>query len=222
MNVDLSGRPADVLNELYRDWLNNEPMKRQAFNESNIKPKTPREEYALRKEFYMPINIECGNLLYGLIKANKPSTVVEFGTSFGISTLFIAAALKENNQGMVYTTEYFEEKVAKAKESFKKAEVQRYITCLVGDALETIAEIKDPIEFVFLDGAKSLYLPFLKAILPKLAQNAILIADNTNSTGLKDYLEYVREPKNGFISSPIRTERNGGTGFHEVSFYTLN
>lgn len=60
----------------------------------------------------MPVSAVGGQLLYNLVRAVRPATVVEFGTSFGISTLYLAAAVRDNGTGRVITTELSKEKVA--------------------------------------------------------------------------------------------------------------
>ena len=164
---------------------------------------------------YMPISAQGGNLLYALIRASRPETVVEFGTSFGISTIYLAAAVADNGTGRVVTTESSESKIAAARENFREAGVADVVTVLAGDALETLGEVSGPIGVVLLDGWKDLYVPVLKMLEPKLVPGAIVVADDTQMASLKGYLEYVREPANGYVTVAFPVEDN-----MEISCYT--
>ena len=110
-------------------------------------------------DIYMPVTPEAGRLLYALVRAGRPSTVVEFGMSFGISALHLAAAVKDNGHGRVVTTELSAAKVAAAKKTFAQTGVDDVITVLEGDALATLPTLDGAVDFVLLDGWKELYLP---------------------------------------------------------------
>ncbi|HET7742464.1 MAG TPA: class I SAM-dependent methyltransferase, partial [Mycobacterium sp.] len=74
------------------------------------------------------------------------------------------------------------------------------ITVLEGDALQTLADVDGPIGFVLLDGWKEFYLPVIKLLEPKLSEGALVVADNTNMPDTQPYLDYVRDPANGYVS----------------------
>ena len=126
---------------------------------------------------YMPISSRCGDLLYSLTRASSPSTVVEFGTSFGISTIYLAAAVADNKHGHIFTTELSEHKVKAAQLNFVEAGVADKVTILSGDARDTLRGVYGPIDLVLLDGWKDLCLPMLKLLEPKLALGALIVAD---------------------------------------------
>jgi predicted O-methyltransferase YrrM len=149
---------------------------------------------------YMPVSAKSGRLLYSLVRAVRPTTVVEFGMSYGISTLHLAAAVRDNGVGQVYTTELSARKLAVAAETFVAAGVDDLITILSGDALETLKTVTGEIGIVFLDGWKELYLPVLRLIEPQLRHGALILADNANTAGVGTYLDYVRDPANGYYS----------------------
>ena len=148
----------------------------------------------------MPIAPMAGQLLYSLIRAARPETVVEFGMSFGISTLHLAAAVRDNGHGRVYTTELSESKIAAATATFADAGISEVISVLPGDARTTLATVSGPIGVVLLDGWKEMYLEVLTLLQPKLASGALVIADNTESAGAQPYLAHVRAPANGYVS----------------------
>jgi predicted O-methyltransferase YrrM len=141
---------------------------------------------------YLPISPEAGKLLYALARAIRPQTIVEFGTSFGISTLYLAAAVTDNGTGRVVTTELSHAKAAAARANFDEAGLGDVVTILIGDALETLVGITGPIELVLLDGWKNLCLPVLQLLEPKLSAGALVAADDITHDGMVDYLEYVR------------------------------
>ena len=157
-------------------------------------------------DFYLPVTPEAGNLLYALVRASRPSTVVEFGMSLGISAIHLASAVRDNGSGRVVTTELSAAKVAAAKKTFAETGLDDLITVLEGDALTTLEDVDTPVEVVLLDGWKELYLPVIKLLQPRLSAGALVIADNTSMDGLQPYLDHVRDPGNGYVSVnfPVR------------------
>jgi predicted O-methyltransferase YrrM len=153
-------------------------------------------------ELYVPVSPEGGRLLYTLIRASRPATVVEFGTSFGISTIHLAAAVRDNGTGRVVSTELNAAKVARARANLAEAGLADVVTILAGDARETLADLPGPVGFVLLDGWKNLYLPLLRQLEPRLAAGALVVADDTVSMAaqMTDYLAYVRDPAHGYLS----------------------
>lgn len=162
-------------------------------------------------EIYMPISADAGRLLYTLVRAVKPKTVVEFGMSFGISTLYLAAAVRDNGFGHVVTTEMSAAKVEAARRTFEQTGLQDVVAVLEGDARQTLpryldaVEVGDGVEFVLLDGWKDLYVPVLRALEPRLAPGALVAADDTSFDSVKPYLDYVRDPANGYegVAFPV-------------------
>jgi predicted O-methyltransferase YrrM len=157
-------------------------------------------------DFYLPVTPEAGRLLYSLVRAARPDTVVEFGMSLGISAIHLASAVRDNGSGRVVTTELSAAKVVKAKTTFAETGLDDLITVLEGDALTTLVDIDGPIGFVLLDGWKELYLPVTKLLEPRLSAGALIVADNTSMDDTKPYLEHVRDPGNGYVSVnfPVR------------------
>src|SRR6266487_4575879 len=106
---------------------------------------TPQERADAMASCYMPISQQGGDLLYTLVRAARPDTVVEFGTSFGISTIYLAAAVTDNGVGRVVSTELSAAKVVAAQANLAEAGVEAPVTILPGDALSTLAGIHGPI-----------------------------------------------------------------------------
>jgi len=161
-----------------------------------------REQADAYGELYIPVSPEGGRLLYTLIRASRPATVVEFGTSFGISTIHLAAAVRDNGTGRVVSTELHPAKVARARANLAAAGLAAVVTILEGDARQTLAGLPGPVEFVLLDGWKNLYLPVLRMLEPRLTSGALILADDTVSMAaeMADYLSYVRDPAHGYLS----------------------
>jgi predicted O-methyltransferase YrrM len=159
-----------------------------------------------RADYYIPISAEAGKLLYALTRAIKPETVVEFGTSYGISTLYLAAAVADNGVGHVYTTELSAKKAAAARANLDQAGVGDAVTILAGDAMETLAGLDGPIGLVLLDGWKDLCLPVLRLLEPRLAPGALVAADDITHTTMADYLAYVRDPASGYVGVAFPVE----------------
>jgi predicted O-methyltransferase YrrM len=157
-------------------------------------------------EIYMPVTPDAGRLLYALVRSSRPSTIVEFGMSLGISAIHLASAVRDNGTGRVVTTELSAAKVATAKRTFAETGLADLITVLEGDALTTLAAVDGPIQFVLLDGWKELYLPVTKLLEPKLSPGALIVADNTSMDDTRPYLDHVRDPANGYVSVnfPVR------------------
>uniref|UniRef100_A0AAU3GV77 Class I SAM-dependent methyltransferase n=1 Tax=Streptomyces sp. NBC_01401 TaxID=2903854 RepID=A0AAU3GV77_9ACTN len=167
---------------------------------------TAQELADVAQEIYMPISAAGGKLLYNLVRATKPSVVVEFGTSYGISTLHLAAAVRDNGAGQVVTTEMNGTKASAARDTFDATGLDDVITVLEGDALQTLAELRQPVDFLFLDGWKDLCLPVLQLLEPYIAPGTLVVADDVNLSSLGPYLDHVRDTANGYHSVTFPVE----------------
>jgi predicted O-methyltransferase YrrM len=161
---------------------------------------TPQERADALSDVYLPVTPEAGRLLYSLVRATRPATVVEFGMSLGLSGIHLASAVKDNGVGRVITTELSAAKVATAGKNFAAAGLSDVITVLEGDALDTLTTLDGPVDFALLDGWKEFYLPVLRLLEPRLSPGTLIVADNTNMPETQPYLDYVRNPANGYTS----------------------
>jgi predicted O-methyltransferase YrrM len=158
--------------------------------------------YSLAKDAYLAVSRDTARLLYMLVRATGARSVVEFGTSFGISTLHLAAGLRDNGGGRVITTEFEPSKVARARENFATGGLADLIELREGDALETLAhDLPEPIDLVLLDGAKGLYPGVLNLLEPQFKPGTLIVADNADRTA--EYLERVRSSSHGYTSVPF-------------------
>jgi predicted O-methyltransferase YrrM len=169
-------------------------------------PPSDRERAELMRDVYMPVSPDVGRLLYLLTRSRNAGIVVEFGTSYGISGIHLAAALKDAGRGRLITTEFDSIKAERAAENFRTAGLADLIEIRVGDAFETLKTgIEGGIDLVLLDGWKPLYLSMLKFLEPRLAPGALIVADDlaVAPEALKSYVAYVREPKHGYVSVEV-------------------
>lgn len=132
--------------------------------------------YAIRDEFLLPVGANAGRLLHALILGAKPRVIVEVGTSYGYSTLFLADAAKAVG-ARVISLEIAAYKQAFAAEMMARAELTDAVEFRCGDAVELLCGIGG-MDFVLLDIWKDLYIPCLHAMLPRLADGAMVVADN--------------------------------------------
>jgi predicted O-methyltransferase YrrM len=166
----------------------------------------PQERADTLDQVYMPISARGGDLLYTLVRATRPATVVEFGTSYGVSTIYLAAGVTDNGSGHVFSTELSGTKVAAARAHLAEAGLDRAVTILRGDARQTLTAVPGQVDFLLLDGWKDLCLPVLRQLEPRLAPGALVVADDTGLAGMAPYLAYVRDPANGYATVDFPVE----------------
>jgi predicted O-methyltransferase YrrM len=169
-------------------------------------PPSDRQRAELMRDVYMPVSPDVGRLLYLLARSRNAGIIVEFGTSYGISGIHLAAALKDAGRGRLITTELDAIKAERARENFRTAGLADLIEIRVGDAFETLKTgIDGGIDLLLLDGWKPLYLRMLKFLEPRLAPGALIIADDlaVAPEALASYVGYVREPGNGYVSVEV-------------------
>lgn len=160
------------------------------------------ELYGMLKDRWLPVSRDTGTLLYMLARSAKARAIVEFGTSFGLSTLHLAAALRDNGGGALITSEFEPSKIALARQHLEQGGVSDLVEIRQGDALVTLATgLPDSVDLLLLDGAKALYGDVLNLVESRLRPGALIVADNTDYC--PDYLARVRSPANGYLSVPI-------------------
>jgi predicted O-methyltransferase YrrM len=148
-----------------------------------------------------PAKAELCHLLCRALGARR---VVEVGTSYGVSTLYLAAAVRDNcartgGQGVVIGTEYEPAKAAAARSNYAAAGLSEFIELREGDLRETLKSLEGPIDFVLMDIWTEMARPAIELIAPHLRAGAIVCADNTTSfrKPYRAYFEFVADPANG-------------------------
>jgi predicted O-methyltransferase YrrM len=140
-----------------------------------------------------------------LARSMRARSIVEFGTSFGVSTLHLAAALRDNDGGRLITTEFEPSKVERARKNLTEAGLIDLVEIREGDALLMLGtDLPEVIDLVLLDGAKGLYPDILRLLESRLRPGALIVADNADYS--PDYLAHVRSPANGYLSTPFGDE----------------
>ena len=161
--------------------------------------------YSRIKELWLPVSRETGVLLYQLVRSTTAHNIVEFGTSFGLSTLYMATALRDNGGGRLISSEFEPSKVAKAREHLAEGGVIDLVEVREGDALKTLAiDLPASIDLLLLDGAKPLYTDVLALVESRLRPGALIVADNADRS--PEYLARVRVPDSGYLSVPFAND----------------
>ncbi len=137
---------------------------------------------------------------YALCRALRARRVVEAGTSYGVSTLYLAAAIRDNGAGVVIATEYEPAKAKAARANFAAAGLSDHIDLREGDLRETLKDLEGPVDFLLCDIWTELAAPALALIAPHMRPGAIAVADNTD-TYRRQYADYFATlAANGFTT----------------------
>lgn len=161
---------------------------------------------------YLTISKEQGKALQHIIIDNDCKQIVEFGTSFGISTIYLAEAARETG-GKVVSTELIDSKAIIAAKNLADAGLSEYVEILVGDAMDTLKSYSQPIDLLFLDGWKDLYVPLLQLLEPQFHPGTLIYADNMNMSDTKNYAEYITTNKTLYSNQVI----HGGKAFLTIA-----
>lgn len=168
------------------------------------------------RDVYISISKDQGEFIYALLIKNQAKNIVEFGTSFGISTLYLAAAAKRTN-GRVITSELLANKCRIAKQNFKEAGLDKWIDLREGDALQTLQEVPDEIDFLLLDGWNELYLPLVKMLSPKLKKGSLIYTDNVGFPSTKPFLNYLFSKPHEFRNKEVYQNKGGALLTEKIS-----
>jgi predicted O-methyltransferase YrrM len=145
---------ATVLDRMYAETKDQMSRLRERVGDFD-RPMSAQERADAMSEFYIPVTPDAGRLLYALVRATRPATVVEFGMSFGISAVHLASAVRDNGIGRVVTTELSALKIAAAKQTFAETGLNDVITILEGDALTTLDNLDGSVEFACSTGGRT-------------------------------------------------------------------
>ncbi|KAF4312696.1 S-adenosyl-L-methionine-dependent methyltransferase [Botryosphaeria dothidea] len=178
---------------------------------------------ALMRDKLIALDADKCHFAYQLVRAKGATTVVEAGTSFGVSTIYLALGVGRNARdlgevGRVVATEKEGEKAAVARGYWRECgeEVEAYVDLREGDLLEMLREGVEDVDLLLLDIWTPLALPTLKLVQPKMRPGAVVLTDNTVTAaeGYKELLDYLRAPGSGFTNVTLPYE--GGL---EMSVY---
>lgn len=162
---------------------------------------------------YIAIIEDQGAFAYLTARALRARTVVEFGTSFGLSTLWLAAAVRANGGGRVVTTEIVPDKARIALRNFEEAGLTDLIEVREGDALQSLAVDPSDIDFVLNDGFPMRALDIVKLLAARIRPGGVVLTDDVGGLrgNYEDYLAYMRDRTHGFDSMLIPLK--GGTEY---------
>jgi predicted O-methyltransferase YrrM len=157
---------------------------------------------AFRRDKFVALDRDKAAFCYQLCRAGDVRRIVEVGTSYGVSTLYLAAAVRDNvlaagGDGVVIGTEYEPEKARAARSHFEAAGLSRFIDLREGDLRETLRQIEDPVDFVLVDIWIAMARPALELVTPHLRPGAIVVCDNT-AQHRDAYAEYFAFLEDGF------------------------
>lgn len=165
------------------------------------------------RDKYIPIERDQGKFLYLLARSLNAKTIVEFGTSFGISTIYLATAVRDNGGGLVIGTEIVPEKVLRARKNIADAGLEGYVEIREGDALETLKNLNQTVDLMLMDGWANLAIEVLKLVDPQIKTGGVIVSDNvgTFKDDLRSYVEFLQKPESGYRSATLTLK--GGTEF---------
>ena len=140
---------------------------------------TLQEEELRRRldEFLLPVGRAAGMLMNLLVKGAKARRILEVGSSYGYSTIWLAEAARAID-GRVISLELRSAKTEYARAQLERVQLERCVEFRVGDALASLAQLAGPFDFVLLDLWKDMYVPVFELLYPKLAAGAVIVADN--------------------------------------------
>ena len=155
----------------------------------------PAARYELYGDAPLSITKEVGELYHVLVTTRRAGRVVEYGSSHGISTIYLACALRDlGGGGRLVTTEILPGKARSTRQNVIDAGLEDIVDVREGDARDTLAELEDAVDVLVLDGRNDMYIAILELVGPRLAPNALVIADLGYDPDLQAYQRHVRRP----------------------------
>jgi predicted O-methyltransferase YrrM len=158
-----------------------------------VHPPSPKEARAFLRDKLVALDPDKAEFCYQLCRASNARRIVEIGTSYGVSTLYLAAALRDNisagGDGVVIGTEYEPNKAAAARAHFEQAGLSHLVDLREGDLRQTLKQIDGPVDFMLMDIWITMARPALELVTPHLRPGAIVIADNTRQYR-SEYADY--------------------------------
>lgn len=164
-------------------------------------------QYRRLADLALSVSAEQGIFVYLVARSIGARRIVEFGTSFGVSTIYLASAVRDNGGGVVIGSEFIESKAERARRNLLEAGLSDCVEIRIGDAMETLADPGGEIDLLLIDGSKELYLPILKMLTPHLRREGVVLADNVLSPFIKrslaEYVAYMQDHHHGFASVTV-------------------
>jgi predicted O-methyltransferase YrrM len=167
-------------------------------------------DHAFLADKLVALDRDKAEFCYLVCRALGARRIVEVGTSFGVSTLYLAAAVRDNGGGTVIGAENEPEKVKGARANFEAAGLSSFIELHEGDLIEALGRVEGPIDFVLFDVWGHVVRPVLDLVSPHLRPGAVICADNTAGArgreGYAAFFEAVDDPTNGLRTMTLPFE----------------
>ena len=199
------GSDLNITNELQEYILNHgrslHPIQKEIINYNNSLGDIKR----------MQISISQCQFLYLIIKITNIKKILEIGTFTGLSTLSMSLAIPDD--GKIIALDKNEETNKIAINFFKKAKQDQKIITLIKPALESLAEIKEKFELIFIDADKGNYKQYYEKSLSLLETRGLIIIDNVLWYGevaaenSQDKITKLIKDFNEFVSNDNRVEK---------------
>ena len=146
--------------------------------EDALRSQLPRQEWLQRRdEFLLEVGEAVATMMHILVREAKAKTILEVGTSYGYSTVWLADAARTTG-GRVITLDVNAQKQTYARSMLERAGLLDFVVFRCGDALESIDQMKETIDFVLIDLWKDLYIPCFDRVIGKTSPGALIVADN--------------------------------------------
>jgi len=159
------------------------------------------ERYELYGDAPLAISREVGELYYVLAMSRGARLTVEFGASHGISTVYLAAGIRDGGRGSLITTELLPQKAEAARQNLAEAQLDDFVEVRVGDATKTLENLMGPVDVLVLGGRNDQYVRILQLVEPQLAPDALVLADlGKDDPDLRRYQGHVRDAEHGYFS----------------------
>jgi predicted O-methyltransferase YrrM len=181
---------------------------RRIESEAAIRKSVSRQEWLSRRdEFLLDVGESVGMLMNLLIRESQAKRILEVGTSYGYSTLWLAEAARATG-GKVLTLDLSAEKQRHAQSMLQKAGLAAYAEFRCGDAIVLIKELTDTVDFVLIDLWKDVYIPCFDAVRSRLSPAALVVADNMiyppdNQESAQAYRAHVRKQSMDSVLLPV-------------------
>jgi caffeoyl-CoA O-methyltransferase len=134
---------------------------------------------------------QTGRWLALLVRATNARELLEIGSSNGVSTIWLAAAARQNG-GQVIGTEILPERVAEANRNLAEAGLDGVARVVAGEARATVASLPGPFDLVFIDAEKDDYVDHFAAVVDRVEIGGLILADNVISHDLSEYQAMLR------------------------------
>lgn len=154
---------------------------------------------------FVALNADKARFCYALCRAMNAKRVVEAGTSFGVSTLYLAAAVRDNGGGIVIGTEYEVQKARTARGHFIEAGLSDYVDLREGDIRQSLKNFEGPIDFLLLDIWTPMARPTIELVSVKMRLGGIVITDNTKKRRQEyaELFDFIGNAANGFSTMTL-------------------